>query len=116
MVQKEKKIGIKVTSPKEACDDKKCPFHGTLNIKGRVGRGVVVRNRMDNTAVIEMERRVYVPKYERYEKKRTKIKVHNPPCLQVGEGDTVRFAQTRPISKTVNNVIVEVVEKHNETD
>ncbi|MFP4423716.1 MAG: 30S ribosomal protein S17 [Candidatus Woesearchaeota archaeon] len=116
MVQKENKIGIKVASPQETCDDKKCPFHGTLNVKNRVTKGKVIRNRMNNTSVIEMERRVYVPKYERYEKKRTKMKVHNPPCLKVEEGDIVKIALTRPISKTVNNVIVEVVEKHNETN
>ncbi len=46
-------------------------------------------------------------KYERYEKKRTKLHVHNPECIDANIGDIVRIAETRPISKTKNFVIIE---------
>ena len=37
------------------------------------------------------------------------IKVHNPPCINASEGDLVKIYETRPLSKTVHFVVVEVV-------
>ena len=63
--------------------------------------------RMQKTCVVEWARKKYIPKYERYEQRRTKIKVHNPSCIDAKEGDIVKIMECRPISKTKNFVIIE---------
>ena len=106
-MKKQKTSGIEVTLPKEKCDDKNCPFHGTLKLHGRVFVGKVKSTKMHKTATIEWERLFYLKKYERYEKRKTKIKAHVPPCISVKEGDVVKIMESRPISKTKNFVIIE---------
>lgn len=102
-----KNIGIEVVAPKDKCDDKNCPFHGTLGVRGKTFVGTVVKSEMRKTAIVEWQRTRMVPKYERYEKRKTKIKVHNPPCINAQAGDIVKIMETRPLSKTKNFVIVE---------
>ena len=96
--------------PKKTCDDRNCPFHGTLSIRGRVLDGVVISTKMDKTAVVRRDYLHYVPKLKRYERRRSNIPAHDPPCINVKEGDLVKVAECRPISKTVSFVVVEVLE------
>jgi small subunit ribosomal protein S17 len=102
-------IGLDVSTPKEACSDPKCPFHGKLSVRGQVLDGVVVSDEMSNTVVVMRESVKRNQKYERYEKRRTKIHVHNPPCLAAKSGDRVKIAECRPLSKTKSFVVVEVL-------
>ena len=104
---KSKNIGINVKLPKQKCVDENCPFHGNLPCRGRSFTGVIVSDKMYKTAVVEWVRRYYLRKYERYEKRRTKVKVHNPSCINAKEGDIVTIIECRPLSKTKNFVIVE---------
>ena len=62
---------------------------------------------MRKTAAIEFNRLHFLKKYERYEKRRTKLKVHNPECINAKDGDIVRIMECRPLSKTKNFVIIE---------
>jgi len=103
-----KDIGIDVKPPERECNDKNCPFHGDLRVRGQILTGTVVKT-YEKTAVIERELIRYVPKYERYLKRRSKIHAHNPPCINAKPGDTVVIAECRPISKTKSFVIVEVI-------
>lgn len=96
--------------PKKTCDDRNCPFHGTLSIRGRVLDGVVISTKMDKTAVVGRDYLHYVSKLKRYERRRSHIPAHNPPCINVKEGDLVKIAECRPISKTVSFVVVEILE------
>ena len=100
-------IGIKVKMPKEECDDPKCPFHGKLSIRGKILEGIVVSVKSLKTAIVERHYLHYVPKYERYERRKKKIAAHNPPCINAKEGDRVRIAECRPLSKTKHFVIIE---------
>lgn len=93
--------------PQQKCIDVKCPFHGKLNLRGRQFTGTVISTRMRKTSVIEFKRLHFVPKYERYEKRRTKLKVHNPECINVKEGDIVKVMECKPVSKTKNFVIIQ---------
>lgn len=108
---KTRNIGIKVTAPKNGCTDSKCPFHGNCKLRGRVVKGVVLGKDTHRTATIEQNYRVAVPKYGRTEVRRTKIHVHNPSCIDANVGDIVQIAETRPLSKTKNFVIVKNVGK-----
>jgi small subunit ribosomal protein S17 len=102
-----KDIGIDVKAPQGSCDDKHCPFHGILPVRGQVIDGVVVSVKMQNTAVVEKNYLKYDQKYERYEKRTSRYSAHNPPCLDIKVGDEVKIMECRSISKTVSFVIVE---------
>ncbi len=100
-----------VEPPEKECDDPNCPFHGTLSVRGIVLEGTVVSDKMDKTVVVEREYLHYVRKFRRYERRRSKIHAHNPPCINAKKGDKVLIAETRPISKTVSFVVVKILEK-----
>lgn len=105
-------MSLTLKKPKKTCSDRNCPFHGELPVRGRVLEGVVVSAKMDKTVVVRRDYIHYVPKFMRYERRRSRIPSHNPPCINVKEGDSVRIVECRPISKTVSFVIVEkLVEK-----
>ncbi len=108
-MKKTKNIGIEVKVPSKSCEDKYCPFHGKLNLRGRIESGIVIKTNLHKTATIEFSHLHPIPKYERYEKRRTRLKVHNSPCINAKKGDKVRVMETRPISKTKNFVIIEVI-------
>lgn len=101
---------IALKKPKKTCEDIDCPFHGTLSVRGRVLDGVVISAKMDKTVVIRRDYQFYVPKFKRYERRHGHINAHSPPCLSVKEGDSVKIAECRPLSKTVSFVVVEKVE------
>ncbi|MGB9960502.1 MAG: 30S ribosomal protein S17 [Candidatus Bathyarchaeales archaeon] len=100
-------MAIALKKPKKACSDRNCPFHGSLPIRGRVLEGVVVSAKMDKTVIVKHDYLRYVPKFMRYERSRSRIPSHNPPCIEAKEGDRVVIAECRPISKTVSFVVVE---------
>ncbi|MBI2547119.1 MAG: 30S ribosomal protein S17 [Candidatus Aenigmarchaeota archaeon] len=102
-------IGIGVAQPKSECNDEKCPFHGTLPVRGTTLRGKVVSAKGGKTATIKREYLYFLPKYERYERRHSKISVYNPECIAAKEGDDVVIVECRPLSKTKHFVIVEKV-------
>lgn len=93
--------------PKKTCNDSNCPFHGTLSIRGHTLEGVVISDKMDKTIVVRRDYLNYVPKFRRYERRHSHIPAHNPPCINVKEGNLVKIAECRSISKTVSFVVVE---------
>lgn len=100
-------IGLPVKPPAKDCEDPLCPFHGDLRVRGKVLEGIVASDKMRNTITVEREYFHYIKKYNRYERRRSKISAHSPPCMEVKVGDRVRIAECRPISKTVSFVVVE---------
>ena len=80
----------------EQCADSKCAIHGNVETRGRVFEGVVVSDKMQKTITLEWPRLNFLQKYERYEKRRSKIHAHNPPCMSAKTGDKVRVAECRP--------------------
>lgn len=106
-MNKTKNIGIKINPPKESCNDKKCPFHGTIKVRGRVFTGEVIAKDLNKTATIMWGRSKKIPKYERSEARKTKIRAHNPPCINANVKDIVKIIETRPLSKTKHFVIIE---------
>lgn len=89
------------------CTDENCPSHGSLKTRGQVFDGIVIADKMSKTVTVEWPFLRYLHKYQRYLKKRTHVKAHNPPCLSVKTGDSVRIVECRPISKTVKFVVME---------
>lgn len=103
-------MSLTLKRPKKTCNDRNCPFHGALSTRGRVLEGVVLTSKMDKTVVVEREHLYYVPKFKRYQRRRSRIPSHNPPCINAAEGNRVRIVECRPISKTVSFVVVERLE------
>jgi small subunit ribosomal protein S17 len=103
-------IGLNVSEPEGTCSDENCPFHGALSVRGQTLEGEVASTDMDKTVIVEREYDVPVPKYDRYMKRRSRIPAHAPDCLELEVGDTVRIAETRPLSKTKSHVVVEQFE------
>ena len=99
-------LGLNVPEPEAGCSDPNCPFHGTLSVRGQTVEGEVASTDMDITVVVEREYDVRVPKYDRLMKRRSRISAHHPDCLDISVGDTVRIAETRPLSKTKSHVVV----------
>ena len=102
-------IGLNVKAPTESCDDKYCPFHGSLPVRGQIITGIVSSVRMQNSILVKREFMNYVPKYERYEKRTSKYSAHCPPCIKVDVGDRVRIAECRPLSKSISFVAIEKI-------
>ncbi len=103
-------IGLKVKPPEQECEDRYCPFHGTLPVRGRVIEGVVASTKMRGTVTIRREYLQYIKKYRRYARSHSMTAAHHPPCIPLEVGDTVRVAECRPLSKTVSYVVVERVQ------
>lgn len=105
-------IGLDVKKPDGECEnDENCPFCGDITVRGSIFEGEVQSTKMDKSATVRWEYSEEIPKYERKERRNTKITSHVPECLDVSEGDRVKVIETRPISKTKSSVIVEVVEE-----
>lgn len=91
------------------CHDAKCPFHGEIATRGRVFKGRITRLH-HKRAVIEFERFIFVKKYERYARRKTRLHVHVPDCFaaRVHIGDYVKARECRPISKMIHHVLTEI--------
>lgn len=109
--QKVRDIGIDVKPPKKECEDPKCPFHGKLSVRGKILEGLVVSDRAQKTAIIERRYLHFIPKYERYERRHSRIAAYNPDCVDAKIGDYVKIAECRPLSKIKHFVVIEILKK-----
>lgn len=96
------------------CVDAHCFVHGRLPTRGAVVEGKVVSDKGKRTIVVERHLVMKVPKYERYSRTSSRISAHNPDCIHAQEGDTVRIAECRKISKTKAWTVVEILVKKKE--
>ena len=101
-------LGVRAPKVTVSVNDKKCPFTGGLVVKNELLKGKVIKKDINHSATIEWQRSVYVPKYERYSTKRSRVRVHNPEAIDAQVGDFVVAARTRPLSKTKHHVIIEI--------
>jgi len=72
--------------------------------------GIVISNKMDKSIVVEVERKVKHPKYGKFVKKSSRFVAHDE-TNECNEGDKVRIAETRPLSKNKCWRLVEIIEK-----
>ena len=78
------------------------------NTQLRTVEGRVVSNKMDKTVTILVERQVKHALYGKYIRRSTKLHAHDEENA-CNEGDVVRVAECRPLSKSKNWRVVEVV-------
>jgi len=80
-----------------------------ISTRGMIFTGLVVSRKADKTAVVSIDYLRKVPKFERVEKRRTKLHVHVPDGMEVKEGETVKFVECRKLSKTKSHVVTAVL-------
>lgn len=72
--------------------------------------GIVTSTSMNKSIVVSIERRQKHVKYGKFVKQTNKFVAHDEKG-ECNVGDTVKIMETRPLSKTKNWRLVEVVEK-----
>lgn len=79
-----------------------------ISTRGKTFQGKVIR-KFYKRITIEFERMIYVKKYERYMKSRTKIHARLPEEFEkeVNVEDLVKIQECRPLSKIVHFVFLE---------
>jgi small subunit ribosomal protein S17 len=73
-------------------------------------RGVVVSNAMDKTIVVQVQTIKAHPRYKKVVRRTQKFHAHDEQN-RAKPGDVVRIVETRPLSKTKNWRLAEVVEE-----
>ena len=113
------KTVLNVDAPEKKANgnnDKNCPFYGQLNVKKANLVGTVIKKDAHGTATIEWVRSKFVPKYERFQYRRSRVRVHNPASINAAVGEKVLLARTRPISKTKHHVIIKIISEDKSLD
>lgn len=83
------------------------------NGRGRPKRerlGVVVSDKMDKTVVVQVERVVKHPLYEKYLRRRSRFMAHDA-TNSCKVGDRVSIQETRPLSRRKRWVVKRIVAK-----
>lgn len=101
---------IEVAGAVKSCKDKTCHIHGNLKARGRTFQGRVIK-KFSRRVAIEFERMVYVKKYERYKRTKTKLHARLPDCMQkqIHVGDLIKIQECRPLSKIIHFVVLEKI-------
>lgn len=76
----------------------------------KVRQGVVVSDTNDKTIIVAIERRTTHTLYGKTVKRTRRLHAHDEHN-EAGVGDTVRIAETRPLSRTKRWRLAEIVEK-----
>jgi len=76
----------------------------------RTQTGRVVSNKMDKSVTVLLERQIKHALYGKYIKRSTKVLAHDEEN-SCGEGDKVKIAECRPLSKSKSWRVVEILER-----
>ena len=76
----------------------------------KVREGIAVSTKMDKTVVVAVVDRVRHRRYQKTLQRTTRLYAHDE-ANDVREGDRVRIAETRPLSKQKRWRVVEVLER-----
>jgi small subunit ribosomal protein S17 len=79
-------------------------------VKKRQLTGTVVSDKMDKTAVVQVERLVKHPLYKKYIRRRNKFAAHDSDN-RCNIGDKVLITESRPISKHKRWRVTDIIEK-----
>lgn len=72
--------------------------------------GIVTSNKMEKSITVSVERKQKHPMYGKFVKSTKKFHAHDEKN-DCNIGDTVRISETRPLSKTKNWRLVEIIER-----
>jgi len=105
----------KHSKPARDTSDERKPITRTPKPESELGRrqerrGVVVSDKGDKSIVVKVETIRAHPKYKKVVRRSRRLHAHDEQN-QAAVGDVVRIVETRPISKTKNWRLAEIVEK-----
>ena len=105
MAKKKEKTESKIKEKKEKI----------VGTRGRVFEGIVIR-KFSKRVTIEFERMIYIRKYERYAKSKTKIHARLPESMEkeISIGDLIRVQECRPLSKIIHFVVIKKIKDKEE--
>ena len=83
---------------------------GLVRNQRKLMRGTVISNKMQKTLVVQVDRKVRHPIYEKFVSKRTKLYAHDENN-EAQIGDEVELSQTRPMSKLKAWRLVRILRK-----
>lgn len=80
------------------------------SLRGRKFEGYVVK-KFENRVTIEFERVIYIRKYERYTKSKTKMHARLPIEMkdQINIGDYIQIMECRPLSKIIHFIVIKKI-------
>ena len=83
---------------------------GAVKSRGKTFEGNVIK-KFPKRVVIEFERMIYIRKYERYAKSRTRIHARVPENLEneIHVGDYIKVQECRPLSKIIHFIVIEKI-------
>ena len=118
----QKEVSVKDTGKnknnleEKRCNDRDCPFHGDLKARGRIFKGEVIR-KFPRRITIMFERMIYIRKYERYARQKTKIHARLSECMEesIKIGDLVSVQECRPLSKIIYFVTIKKIKDASES-
>lgn len=93
----------------EKVTEKKTPSP-VVATRGRVFQGIVTKV-FPHRIVVEFERTIYVQKYERFTKTKTRLHARINEGQVVAVGDYVQVRESRPLSKIIHFVMTEVIRR-----
>jgi small subunit ribosomal protein S17 len=89
------------------------PVNGTVKDRSanrKVREGLVVSNKMDKTAIVEVVRRSRHPQYGKTVQQTKRYYAHDEENT-LNEGDRVRIIETRPLSAKKRWRLLEILER-----
>lgn len=84
-----------------------------VSARGRIFEGTVTK-KFPTRVVLEFERTVYIKKYERYARKKTRLHARLPAGMDVNVGDYVKVRECRPLSKIIHFIVTEKIRSEGE--
>ena len=78
-----------------------------VNTRGRIFEGIVTK-KFPTRVAIEIERILYIKKYERFYKKKTRIHARLPDSManEINVGDYIKVQECRPLSKIIHFIVL----------
>jgi small subunit ribosomal protein S17 len=82
----------------------------SVSTRGRTFEGIVTR-KFPKRITIELERTLFIKKYERFAKKKTRIHARLPDEIEeeIQIGDLVQVRECRPLSKIIHTIVVKKI-------
>ena len=80
-----------------------------ISTRGRKFTGVVVSAKTPKMIIVRWQRLVFNKKYDRYEKRWSKVAAHDE--LGAKEGDIVEISEIKPISKMKKFAVTKIIKR-----
>ena len=87
--------------------NKQKALRGIVGTHGRTFEGIVTK-KFQKRVVLEFERTIYIPKYERFQKKKTRLHARISD-VDVDVGDHIKVRESRPLSKIIHFVVIKKI-------